>query len=404
MAKGRISKKTVDALQCTAGKDREFLWDESLTGFGVAGFPSGAKTYVIQYRRAGRTRRVVIGDHGRLAPDEARSAAKKLLGAIEQGIDPVALRRAERTVRTFREVALDFLETHVRQKRKARTHEAYEVLLRRHVIPAFGSLRITEVRRTHLARLQVNMRRTPGAANRAVSLVSAIWNWAARRDEVLFAENPARGLERNRERGKERFLTAEEMRRLGDALRTAETEGLPWNVDETKPKSKHAAKPCNRRTLVDPFAAAAIRLLVFTGARLREILHAEWSQVDFERGLIHLSDSKAGRRPVYLSAAALSILSSLPRLSDNSYVIPGRRSGAHRADLKGPWAAVSRTAGLQDVRLHDLRHSFASIGAGASLGLPIIGRLLGHSQPTTTARYAHLDVDPMRRAADTSGP
>jgi integrase len=403
VVKGRISKRSVDALECGADKDRVFLWDENLTGFGLAAFPGGTKTYVVQYRRGGRTHRVAIGEHGRLTPDEARSEAKKLLGAVEQGVDPVAVRRAEGAIRLFREVALEFLELHVKQKRKSRTHEAYSVLLRRHVLPALGGLRITEVRRIHVTKMQTNMRVTPGAANRAVSLVSAVWNWAARRDEVSFAENPARAVEKYREKGKERFLTADEMRRLGDALRMAETEGLQWDVDETKPKSKHLPEPQNRRTLVDPFAVAAIRLLVFTGARLREILHAKWSQIDFQRGIIHLPDSKAGPKPIYLSAAALSILSAMPRLADNPHLIPGRQPGGHRADLKSPWAAVARAAGLEGVRIHDLRHSFASVGAGASLGLPIIGRLLGHSQPSTTARYAHLDADPMRRAADTIG-
>jgi integrase len=159
----------------------------------------------------------------------------------------------------------------------------------------------------------------------------------------------------------------------------------------------------NRRTITDLFAIAAIRLLIFTGGRLREILHARWENVDFERGILHLDDSKTGRRPIYLSAAALSVLSDLPRIDGNPYLIPGGKDSAPRSDLKRPWAAVARAAKLEGVRIHDLRHSFASIGAGASMGLPIIGRLLGHSQPQTTAKYSHLQADPLRRAADTIG-
>src|SRR6202035_5380946 len=146
-----------------------------------------------------------------------------------------------------------------------------------------------------------------------------------------------------------------------------------------------------------------IRLLILTGARLREILHARWEHVDIERGVIFLPDSKTGRKPVYLSAAAQSVLASLPRVSGNPHIIAGEREGAPRADLKKPWAAVTKAAGLDGVRLHDLRHSFASFGAGASLRLPIIGKLLGHSQAATTHRYAHLDADPMRRAVETIG-
>jgi integrase len=143
--------------------------------------------------------------------------------------------------------------------------------------------------------------------------------------------------------------------------------------------------------------------LILTGARLREILHAQWPYVDFERGILFLQDSKTGKKPVYLSAAALAILAALPRVGGNPHVIAGAKDGAPRSDLKKPWAAVKRAAGLEDVRLHDLRHSFASIGAGASMGLPIIGKLLGHTQAATTARYAHLDADPMRRAVNTIG-
>ena len=143
--------------------------------------------------------------------------------------------------------------------------------------------------------------------------------------------------------------------------------------------------------------------MVLTGARLREILDAQWSQVDLERGVIFLADSKTGKKPIYLSAAAQAVLATLPRIEGNPHIISGAKDGAPRADLKKPWAAVKRAAGIEGVRLHDLRHSFASIGAGASMGLPIIGKLLGHSQASTTHRYAHLDADPLRRAVDTIG-
>jgi integrase len=211
------------------------------------------------------------------------------------------------------------------------------------------------------------------------------------------------GIERYPENARERFLTSEEFAQLGDALRLAQTTGLEWTIDESKPKANRAPKAANRLRTVDPFAIAAIRLLIFTGARLREVLHAKWEYVDFERGLMFLPDSKTGRKAIVLSAAALEVFSSLPRIEGNPHIIAGSKSGEPRADLKKPWVAISKAAGLEGVRLHDLRHSFASIGAGASLGLPIIGKLLGHSQPATTARYAHLDADPMRRAANTIG-
>jgi integrase len=402
MPTDRVSKRSVDALVCPPQKDRIFLWDDALSGFGVAAFPSGKKTYVAQFRKDGRSRRVAIGDHGRLTPEEARSQAKKMLGQVEQGADPVDERRKARAIRTFREVADEFMRAHVEAKRKQHTKENYRAILDRQILPAIGNKRILDLRLYDVTQLHRRMSKAPYAANRAIAIVSSIWNWAAKSGEVVFADNPAKGVERFPERKRERFLTREEFARLGDALREAETTGLPWTVDETARTAKHTPK-AGRRTRIDEHAAGAIRLLILTGARLREILHAKWESVDLERGVIFLADSKTGARPVYLSAAAQEVLASLKRIEGNPFIIPGAGAGAPRADLKKPWAAVSRAAGLKGVRLHDLRHSFASFGAGASLGLPIIGKLLGHSQPATTARYAHLDADPMRRAVDTIG-
>jgi integrase len=402
MPRGRITKRAVDALACPQGKDRDFLWDDALAGFGVAVFPTGKKAYVAQFRKDGRSRRVTIGDHGRLTPDEARSQAKMILGAVEMGADPVADRKAAREVRTFGEVAKDFIGIHVAAKRKSRTGEFYGQLLQSYVLPVFGSKRVLDVRRADVARMHAKFQATPYQANRALSLVSAVWSWAARRDEVALADNPAKGIERYPEHKRERFLTTDELARLGATLAEGETVGLPWQVDETAPGARHVPIE-NRRTVLDPFAVAAIRLLILTGARLREILDAQWSQVDLERGIIFLPDSKTGKKPLYLSAAAMAVLASIPRIAGNPHIIAGAKDGAPRSDLQRPWRAVRRVAGLEGLRLHDLRHSFASIGAGASMGLPIIGKLLGHKQAATTARYAHLDADPMRRAVDTIG-
>ncbi len=402
MPEGRVSKRSVDALSCPAGLDRVFLWDDDLAGFGIGAFPTGRKVYVAQYRQNGRSKRITLGTHGRLTPDEARIEAKKVLGSVAKGADPLADRKASKAIPTFREVADRYMAEHVRSKRTTSTADTYEGLLRNHVLPALGSVRVCDLKRVNVAKLHHDLATSPGAANRAVSVVSAIWNWAAgATEDPLYDRNPAQGIERYPEQGGERFLTTAELSRLGDALQRAETVGLPFKVDATNPKAKHAPK--HQLRPVDPFALAAIRLLILTGARLREILHAEWRHVDFERGIIHLPDSKTGKKPVYLSAAAMVILADLPRIEGNPHLIAGAKAGKPRADLQRPWAAVIGTAGLPGLRLHDLRHSFASIGAGASLGLPIIGKLLGHSQPATTARYAHLDADPMRRAVDTIG-
>lgn len=401
--RGKISKKTVDALVCPAGHDRAFLWDSAIAGFGVSALASGRKVYVVQYRQAGRSRRFTIGEHGRLTPDQARVEAKRLLGDATRGADPIRSRKDARAVPSFRQVAESYLANHVILKRKPRTVEGYECLLRLHILPHLGAERIAGIRRRDVEALHRSIGK-PGAANRAVALVSAILNFAAAEHEDLeLPPNPARRIIRNRETRRERFLSKDELARLGEALRRAETDGLPWHVDETKLGAKHLAKPENRRRVIDPFAIAAIRLLLFTGARLREILTAKWDWVDLETGFLSLPDSKTGRKVVFLSGVALEVLKSLPRLQSNPYVIPGLREGQPRSDLHLPWRAVRLAARLDGVRLHDLRHSFASTGAGAGLGLPVIGKLLGHSTPGMTHRYAHLAAGPVKRAADAIG-
>ena len=236
----------------------------------------------------------------------------------------------------------------------------------------------------------------------------------ASKRKLVEAMNPAKGIEKYREEGRERYLTGDELQRLGGALVEAETAGIPWVIDATNPNSKHTPKLWKgQRELLDPFAVAAIRLLLFTGARLREILHLKWEHIDLERGLLFLPDSKTGKKTIVLNGPSVTVIEALAVKSKaergnrpidrTTFVIRGLRDDRPRADLKKPWAAIRRHAQLDGVRLHDLRHTFASIGAGASLGLPVVGRLLGHSQPQTTARYAHLDADPLRLAANIIG-
>jgi integrase len=402
MAPRRISKSAVDSLFCSGGKDRDIVWDDKLKGFGVIVYPTGLKTYVTQYRKDGRSHRVVIGKHGRLTPDEARKEAKALLGDVEKGANPAFERRAKREAPTLDKVAEGFL-AYAFAKKKIGTARGYDNALRLHILPQLGTKRLTKITHADVESLHASMSQRRPQANRTLAVLSAVWSWAARHRHVDAASNPTKGVEKYRESARERYLTKNELLRLSDALTAAETTGLPYSVDESNPKAKHAPKPENRRRKFDRHSVAAIRLLTLTGARLREILDAKWEHVDLERGMIFLPDSKTGRKPIYLSAAAAAILSALPRIDGNPYVIPGEKTGQPRADLKRPWDAICEAAGLDGVRLHDLRHSFASVGAGASLGLPIIGKLLGHSQPSTTQRYAHLDADPMRRAVETIG-
>jgi integrase len=273
------------------------------------------------------------------------------------------------------------------------------------VLPDLGSRKAEQVTTSDLAKLHAKMRDRPYQANRMLEVVGSLYSFASKRKILTLAFNPARGIEQYPEKGRERYLTADELSRLGDAIREAETAGLPYEVDETKPTAKHAPQELHRRTKIGPHAAAAIRLLILTGARLREILHLKWVHVDFERGLLLLADSKTGKKAIVLNAPALNILANLPRVG--AYVIAGQAAGTDhdkpRADLNRPWRAIVKRANLNGLRIHDLRHTHASVGAGLGLGLPIIGKLLGHTQASTTARYAHLDADPLRRASEHIG-
>ena len=401
----KLTKRSVDAL---FPRQKQYIeYDTELKGFGVAIYPSGIKSWVCEYRPHGGGRgtakkRVTLGKVTQLPPEQARKTAADMLAVVRLGGDP-ALENAERRASVTVGELIDFFEArYVGPMLKPGTAVSHRIALEE-LRRAHGALKATALTRSHVATLHFRMADRPYAANRAVAVWSKAFAWAAGAGLIPEGQNPAKNIKKYREQGRERFLTSDELARLGDALREGETIGLPYFVDETKPTAKHAAKADHRRVKLDRYATAALRLLVLTGARLREILHAKWEQVDIERGLIFLADSKTGKKPLYLSAAAQKVLADLPRIEGNPHVIAGANDGAPRSDLKKPWAAVSRAAGLEGVRIHDLRHSFASFGAGASLGLPIIGKLLGHSQPATTARYAHLDADPMRRAVDTIG-
>jgi integrase len=407
----RITKRLIDTLE--PGSKEYSIWDDALTGFAVRVQPSGAKSYVLQYRAGGgRTapkRRLTLGRVGDVTPDQARKLARTKRSAVVLGADPAADKAAARRADTLKLVAEAFLHGHVEAKRKPSTASFYRLILNIHVLPYLGARKAKDVSTADLARLHRKMAGCPHQANRMLAVLSSLYTFA-RKQRIVPPEfiNPARDVERYREQRRERFLSSEELARLGEALREAETVGLPFQVDETKPTAKHSPKVNNRRAKLSrlgPHAGAALRLLLFTGARLREILHLRWEDVDLERGLLLLPDSKTGQKPIVLNAPAMAVLASIPQIS--RYVIAGQSAGTKnekpRADLKAPWRAICKFARLPGVRIHDLRHTHASFGAGAGLGLPIIGRLLGHTQPATTQRYAHLDADPLRRASNVIG-
>ena len=371
----KLTKRIVDAAAPEA--ERYIVWDSSLKGFGLRVEASGTKAFLVRYRSAGRKRFLTIGRFGQLTPEQARGLAQETLASVRRGFDPADERRKERAAISVAELVEKFLDEHVDAKRKKATAQHYRNLLETYLLPKHGSRKAHDFTRAELARLHLSLQDRPYQANRLLAVIGSMYSFGERHGLIPEGNNPAAKIERFAESRRERFLSTEELGRLGDAFRKFEFDGR-----------------------FGP-AIAALRLLLFTGARLREILHLRWDYVDFERGLLFLPDSKTGRKVIALNGPAVAVLKSLERVGP--FVVPGARFDIPRADLKKPWAAVIEAASLSGLRIHDLRHSFASIGAGAGLGLPIVGKLLGHTQAATTQRYAHLDNDPIRRAADLIG-
>lgn len=376
--RGKITRPAVARLM-----PGSILWDGKISGFGARCLESGRIIYFLQYRagrgRGARLRWVTIGKHGSpWTPETARVEAERLLAMAKspsQAKDPATLRDRAKSSGTIAILAQSFQEANARKWRPS-TVDTNKRLISRHVTGAFGSRRPGDVTHADVARWHVRLKDTPGAANRALALLSSMFNWAIKNGHCD-EPNPCRNVKPYRGRKIERFLSGAEMGRLNAALQAAEAK--------------------------DPYPVAALRLLIFTGARLSEILGLRWEWVDFEAAMIRLPDSKTGAKPIYLNAPAIEVLHSIPRMLDNPYVIVGLKQGAALVNLEKPWRRIRKAAGLEDVRIHDLRHSFASVGAGLGEGLPIIGKLLGHLNPTTTARYAHLSADPIREANEKIG-
>lgn len=369
----KLTKRMLDAVE--VGDKESFLWDGELKGFGVRVSTEGRKTFVVQYRQGGRTRRMKLGTFGNITVDEARDIAKKALGRIADGEDPSAERRQERLAPNMAALCDRFLKEYVAYRCKPTTQGEYRRCCEIFIKPELGNMRVQDIMRPDVSKLHHKLRDKPYQANRVLGVLSKMFNlaeqWGLRPD----GSNPTRHVERYAEQKRERFLYPEEIDQLWKVLEAAEQE---------KSISKHVA--------------AAYKLLLLTGCRLREIQTLKWSYI---RGdVIFLPDAKTGPRRVLLSKAALDVLADLPREPDNEFVIVGEVKGQHITDLQRPWRRLRAAAGIEDVRIHDLRHTYASIAAMAGHSLPMIGRLLGHTQAQSTQRYAHLADTTTRRALD----
>jgi integrase len=374
----RLTKRTVDAAKPDV--DREVLiWDGELKGFGLRITPKGVKSYVIQYRVGGgrgTSRRFTIGKHGSpYTPETARERAEELLRAAREGKDPAQARRAATEAPTLTQFSERYIVEYGEVRKKTRTVTEDERLLKLHIRPALGNRKLQDISSRDGARFHAGMKDTPVTANRCVALLSHIFNVAAKWGEVPEGHNPFRGIDKYDEKPRERYLKSQELARLGDALKACEGK--------------------------EPAAAiVGIRLLLLTGARLSEILTLKWSMVDFERKCLQLPDSKTGRKDLVLGAPALAVLKKLVEEDGNTFVLAGHRKGQHFVGIQHVWQRVRAKAKLPDVRLHDLRHSFASVAVAGGESLYLVSKVLGHKQVATTERYAHAHGDPVRAVAD----
>jgi integrase len=373
-----LTKRFVES-RTPAAKDT-FYWDEEVSSFGLRVKPSGRRSYIIQYRTKGRvSRRYTIGPHGVYTVEKAREKARRLLQAVRDGRDPAAEKGNALVAPTVAKLAERYLEEHAEVKKKPSSVRSDKLNLNNHILPELRQRPVAEVTRADIMNLRHKMRAIPGASNRVLALLSKMFNLAERWGWRPDGSNPCRHVERYDEKKMDRFLSIEELRRLGEAL-----------VEAARTQS------------VSPPAVAAIRLLVFTGCRVSEILMLEWPHVDEAQKCLRLADSKTGAKIVHLNAPALEVLAVIKKRDGNAHVIAGRGSGPLQ-NLRRPWLEIRKAAGLDDVRLHDLRHSFASVAVAGGLSLPVIGALLGHTQAATTQRYAHLAADPLKQATEMVG-
>ena len=372
----RLTKRIVDGLKAD-GKDAIF-WDRDLAGFGVRVHATGRKLYIVQSRGPAGLKRVTLGRVGTGTIEDRRREAAVVIDRIKRGEDPKPSKPPPPpTVADLSELVL---ENYVETRCKPSTAKNYRVSIRNHILPALGTKALEDVGSEDLTALHHKLRATPAAANQAIWVLSKMLSLGESWGMVPPGRKPGRHVRHCGGKSRERFLTPEEFRRLGTALKMFEAKGSMM-----------------------PSAIAAIRLLVLTGCRTDEILTLKWDDVDRTARVLRLRDSKTGPRMVPLTGPVLKVLDGIERAEGVPWVLRGTKSDSRLACLSSYWQRIRRETGLHDVRVHDLRHSYASRALALGEGLPVIGRLLGHVTVGTTAKYAHLVRDAEKAAAARTG-
>lgn len=374
----KLTQRDVDLAQYDRSDNgRMVLWDVAVAGLGVRIYPSGRKAFVISYRAQGRKRLMVIGNSSVIALDEARKRARKKLSQIDDGTDPLAEKKKAAGAATMKALCTDYIERHAKPHKK--TWTADERRIQRHILPAWGSRQVVSVTRADVATLhhEIGKNGAPYEANRIVALLGTMFEcgkaWGFLPES---AANPARRIKKFPEHKRDRFVTTEEMPRLIAAI----------NAEK------------------DVYIRASFWLYLLTGLRRNELLNLKRDQIDWTRKEAYLPDSKAGRPHVSpLSGPAMAVLRQIPALDGNVYLLPGRCIGRPLVEIKTAWQRIRTAAGVPDVRVHDLRRTVGSWLAQQGNSLHLIGRVLNHSSPSTTAGYARFHQDTVRAALEEHG-
>ena len=385
MAVEKITLRVVTALG-----PGETVWDDTVKGFGVRRQRTAA-VYVFKYRFHGRQRFLTIGRHGSpWTPDEARAEAKRHQGALVQlgrPIDPAAQRDAIGSSPAFDTLARTYLAEYAAHRKKARSLAEDRRNLELHVLPYFGHRRVCDITRVDITRWHLGQHSRPVNANRCLAVMSHIFTMAEKWGICEVGTNPCRGVGRYQEKSRDRFLSEEEFARLGTALRAVDSQDA------------------GTAKLDDWRATACIRLLIYTGARLSEILSLQWTWIDWAQGMARLPDSKTGAKALILPPPALNLLRRIEQKQNHDdlkgkFVLPSNSRNKYFTGIQKPWQRIRLMANLPDLRLHDLRHSYASAAVAGGESLYLVGSILGHRQASTTQRYAHLSLGPVREVAD----
>ena len=370
----KLTKRVVESTPANSSQ-QTFLWDTEIKGFGVRVYTTGRKMYFLQYRNQyNTTKKIKIGVHGNITTEQAREAAREIALKVSAGNDPATEVKSQKSRPTMADLARDYIELYAKKEKSPKSVKEDKAMLKNHILPEFGTKKVAEItpRDIQVFRGKFDDRRV--VSNRVLSLLSKMFNLAIQWE--WRTDNPASGIQKHKEQKRTRWLQEDEIKRLIQVLDDYPNQAM----------------------------SDIIRLLLLTGARKHEVLEATWEQFDLEKGVwTKLAHTTKQRRMEHnpLSPAALKILKAMKATkTDSTYLFPGRVPGQPLKEIKKGWATIRDKAELKDFTIHDLRHTYASHLVSSGLSLSIVGKLLGHTQASTTQRYAHLADEPLREATN----